>query len=164
MGAGILPVAYHNNKYYFLFSKEYQIKNKNFIDWRDFGGGKENNETIKETAIREAMEETNGFLGTKSDIKFLIEKRCLYKIKTKNYFLFIVLINYDKTLPKRFKKAFDKIAKAHPEKLAKNGLYEKEKLKWIRLENIPKHMDKFQPWYKKIVKRIMIAFNNFNKN
>ena len=82
----------------------------------------------------------------------------------KHYFLYIVNIPYDKTLPKRFKKKFNKIAKSNPEKLAKNGLYEKDKLKWIKLQNIPKHMHRFQPWYKKIVKQIYIAFNNFYKN
>ena len=164
MGAGILPVAFFNGSFYFLFSREYQPKNKNKIDWRDFGGGKENKESKKQTAIREGWEETDGFLGTQQDIKKLIEQKTFYTIKTKNYFLYIVNIPYDKSLPKRFKKKFDKIAKSHPEKLAKHGLYEKDKLKWIRLENIPKNMHKFQPWYKKIVNEIYIAFNNFYKN
>ena len=35
-----------------------------------FGGKKEEkNETIKETAIRECYEESNGFIGTKHNIK-----------------------------------------------------------------------------------------------
>lgn len=165
MGGGVLPVAHYKGHFYFLFSKEYQKTAKKKIDWRDFGGTTEKNETFKQTAIREAWEESNGFLGSKKDIKFLIENRCLYKIKTPNkYLLYIVLINYDKTLPKRFKNAFDKIKKTHPEKLAKDGFYEKEKVKWIKLENIKYHMKKFQPWYKKIVKKIIVAFNNSNKN
>ena len=164
MGAGILPVAFYNGSFYFLFSREYQPKNKNKIDWRDFGGGKENKESKKQTAIREGWEETDGFLGTQQDIKQLIEQKTFYTINTKNYFLYIVNIPYDKSLPKRFKKKFDKIAKSNPEKLAKGGFYEKDRLKWIRLENIPKHMHKFQPWYKKIVNEIYIAFNNFYKN
>ena len=164
MGAGILPVAFYKGYFYFLFSREYQKKNKKKIDWRDFGGTTEKNESKKQTAIREGWEESDGFLGTQKDIKELIEKKTFYKIKTKTYCLYIVKIPYDKTLPKRFKKKFDKIAKSHPEKLAKNGLYEKDKLKWIKLENLPKHMDKFQPWYTQIVKEIYFAFNNFYKN
>ena len=84
MGAGILPVATHKNSIYLLFSKEYQLKNKNKIDWRDFGGGKEGNETIKETAIREAWEESDGFLGSKKDIKHLIDNH-LFTIKTNSF-------------------------------------------------------------------------------
>ena len=164
MGAGILPVAFYNNSFYFLFSREYQLKNKKKVDWRDFGGKKENNETNKQTAIREGWEESDGFLGTQKDIKDLIEKKTFYKLKTKNYFIYIVNIPYDKTLPSRFKKKFDKIAKSNPEKLAKHGFFEKDKLKWIKLENLPKHMDKFQPWYKKIVKEIYYVFKNFYKN
>jgi len=161
VGSGILPVAYHNGSFYFLFSREYQKINKKKIDWRDFGGGKENNESKKQIAIREGWEESDGFLGTKTKIKKLIEEKTFCKIKTKHYFLYIVHIPYDKTLPKRFKQKFDKIAKSNPEKLAKNGLYEKDKLKWIKLQNLPKNMDKFQPWYKKIIKKIQIAFNNY---
>ena len=164
MGAGILPVAFYNDSFYFLFSREYQIKNKKKVDWRDFGGTTENNETNKQTAIREGWEESDGFLGTQKDIKELIENKTFYKLKTKNYFIYIVNIPYDKTLPPRFKKKFNKIAKSNPKKLAKNGFYEKDKLKWIKLENFPKHMDKFQPWYKKIVKEIYYVFKNFYKN
>ncbi len=164
MGAGILPVAFYNDSFYFLFSRENQKKNKKKIDWRDFGGTTENNETNKQTAIREGWEESDGFLGTQKDIKKLIENQTFYKIKTTHYFIYIVIIPYDKTLPSRFKKKFDKIAKSNPEKLAKNGFYEKDKLKWVKLENLPKHMDKFQPWYKKIVKKIYVKFNNFYKN
>ena len=164
MGAGILPVAFHNNSFYFLFSREYQLKNKKKIDWRDFGGTTENNESNKQTAIREGWEESDGFLGTEKDIKKLIENKTIHIIKTKNYFVYITLIPYDKTLPLRFKKKFDRVAKQYPNKLAKNGFYEKDKLKWIKLEKLPTHMDKFQPWYKKIVKEIYSSFKSFNKN
>ena len=68
MGSGILPVAFYNGSFYFLFSREYQPKNKNKIDWRDFGGTKENNESKKQIAIREGWEESDGFLGTQRDI------------------------------------------------------------------------------------------------
>ena len=84
MGAGILPVAFYNGSFHFLFSREYQTNNK--IDWRDFGGGKENKESKKQTAIRECWEETDGFLGTQQDIKKLIEQKTFYTIKTKNLF------------------------------------------------------------------------------
>ena len=158
MGAGILPVALHNHTYYFLFSKEYQTKG-NKIDWRDFGGTSEKNETIKETAIREAWEESDGFLGNKQNIKRLINNH-ICTIKTQTYFIYVVPIKYDKTLPQRFKKKFDMVKAKYPEKIAKKGFYEKEKLKWIKLEHLLKHMDKFQPWYKKIVIKLHKTFMN----
>ena len=65
MGAGVLPIAIHDGKIYFLFSRE----EKNARDgglWSDFGGRKDNNETYRETAIRECYEEANGILGSKT--------------------------------------------------------------------------------------------------
>lgn len=47
MGAGILPVAYHNNKYYFLFLKEYQKKNKNTLIGVILGAGKKTMKQLK---------------------------------------------------------------------------------------------------------------------
>ena len=164
MGAGILPVAFHNNNFYFLFSREYQKNKSKPLDWRDFGGTAENNESNKQTAIREGWEESDGFLGTQKDIKISIERNCLHKIKTKHYFVYVILIPYDKSLPKKFREKFKRIQKRFPEKITKKGFYEKDKLMWLKLENIPKHMDKFRPWYKKIVKDLIIAFKNFNKN
>lgn len=155
MGAGILPVAYHNGSIYFLFSREYTKK----IDWRDFGGTTEKNETKKQTAVREAFEESDGILGTQSDIKKLIDEKCFYKVGANSYFVYLVVIPYDKTLPKKFKKRFNTILKTHPEKISKDGFYEKDKLLWIKLENLSNHMKKFQPWYRTIVKKIQKAFN-----
>ena len=164
MGAGILPVAYHNDHFYFLFSREYQKDKSKPLDWRDFGGTTENNESDKQTAIREGWEESDGFLGSQKDIKTLIETKCIHKIKIKKYFVYVILIPYDKSLPKKFREKFKRIQKQSPEKISKNGYYEKDKLMWIKFENIPKHMDKFRPWYKKVVKELIIAFKNFNKN
>ena len=68
MGAGILPITLYKNDLYLLFSKEYK-NYKGHVDWRDFGGTPENNETPKQTAIREGWEESSGFLGNKKHIK-----------------------------------------------------------------------------------------------
>ena len=57
MGAGILPIAIHNNIIYLLFSREYIHSKVDGGLWSDFGGARENNETYKETAIREGWEE-----------------------------------------------------------------------------------------------------------
>ena len=101
--SGILPVALHNNSFYFLFSREFLKGNKKIVDWRDFGGTPENNETTKETAIREGWEESSGFLGNKSSIKNLIENKLVCTVKSSSYTVYVVEIPYDKTLPQRFK-------------------------------------------------------------
>ena len=90
MGGGILPVAFYKDKFYFLFSREYNNSDRRDRGlWSDFGGSSEPNESITDTAIREGWEESDGFLGTQKDIKKLIEKQTFYKINTKHYFNYI---------------------------------------------------------------------------
>lgn len=153
MGAGILPIAEHNGYEYLLFSREYE-KQKGKVDWRDFGGTPEKNETIKETAIREGWEESAGFLGSKNKIKSLIKNKLVKKVITKTYTIYVVRIKYDEELPKKFRENFKKMYKKDKSKICKNGFYEKDMLKWIRLDKLPNHRYLFLPWYKKIVKQI----------
>ena len=89
MGAGILPVALHNDKLYLLFSREFKKRNGK-EDWRDFGGTPENNETSMETAVREGWEESMGFLGSKKDIKNLINNKLIDKLLRENIRIFIL--------------------------------------------------------------------------
>ena len=106
MGAGILPVAFFKGDIYFLFSRETMDRNKR-IDWRDFGGTPENNETPRQTAIREGWEETMGFFGNKTDISKLIKDKTRYISKTyKKYIVYVVEVKMDKTLPKRFRQHY----------------------------------------------------------
>ncbi len=153
MAAGILPIAENNGHSYLLFSREF-LKRKGKEDWRDFGGHRENNETKEQTAIREGWEETSGFLGKEKDIKNLIQNNLIKKIVSKNYTIFIVEINYDKELPKKFREHFKKMYKKDKTKICKDGFYEKDKLKWIRVDKLPEHYPIFLPWYRKIVKQI----------
>jgi len=153
MGAGILPIAEHNGYKYLLFSREYE-KQKGKVDWRDFGGKTEKNETIKETAIREGWEESAGFLGSKNDIKNLIKNKLIKKITVNGYTIFIVSIDYDAELPKKFREHFKKMYKKDKSKICKNGFYEKDMLKWIRIDKLPNYRYLFLSWYRKIVKQI----------
>ena len=68
MGGGILPIAFHKGKIYFLFSREYSKNKTKKGLWSDFGGSREKGETYEETAIREGHEESNYILGSKKDI------------------------------------------------------------------------------------------------
>ena len=76
-GGGILPFAMHNNRIYFLFSRERKIFNKHRDRglYSDFGGSQEKNESPQQVAIREGNEESNGILG---DIRDLIKKSPKY--------------------------------------------------------------------------------------
>jgi len=156
MGAGVLPIAIHNGDIYFLISREYLHAKKDGGLWCDFGGGKDNNETFNATAIRECYEESNGILGTKTTITELI-RNALDNITLGGYRTYIVMIEYDKSLPNTFRKDFLSIKKNNPELICKNGLYEKDMIKWISRDNLKKNMHLFRPWYKKFIKHILDA-------
>ena len=157
MGGGILPIAFYKGKIYFLFSREY-IKSKDDGGlWSDFGGSKENNETFEETAIREGYEESSDILGTKKDIIELVDSN-LYEITVNGYRTYIVIINFDKSLPRKFRKKFLSIKKNKPYLIKKNGLYEKDMLKWYSYTAIRNDYNKFRPWYKSIIKKILKLF------
>ena len=153
MGAGILPVAYYKDELYLLFSREYN-KYKGHVDWRDFGGTPENNESDIQTAVREGWEESAWFLGNKKNIHNLIKNNLVIKVKNKKYTVYVVLIEYDKTLPKKFREHFLKMYKKDKAKIAKNGFYEKDMLKWVKIKDIKKNMWMFTSWYKILVNRI----------
>ena len=90
MGAGILPVAIHNNKLYFLFGKERERDGESAPGWSDFGGGHESKESPLKTAAREGAEELSGFLGKTSKIATLLrKKKMMYQTKDKNYTTYI---------------------------------------------------------------------------
>lgn len=156
MGAGILPVTIYRNKVYFLFSREYIESKDDGGMWSDFGGSKENNESYYDTAIREGYEESSGFLGSKKDLKNLVKNNFVKTVTIPHgYRTYIVYIPYDKLLPKKFRKMFLDVKKNNPEKIAKNGLYEKDMLKWVSFDKLEEFIKEVRPWYRSIVKLII---------
>uniref|UniRef100_A0A6C0HRT6 Nudix hydrolase domain-containing protein n=1 Tax=viral metagenome TaxID=1070528 RepID=A0A6C0HRT6_9ZZZZ len=153
-GAGILPIAVHKNKIYFLFGKE--NKYNDTPGWCDFGGGIERGETVFDTSLREIEEESCGFIS-KKEILESIEKmgRLVYKIK--GYTTTIVLINYDKNLPEYFNKNHAIIEKYVPKIIKTSVIFEKDELKWITWDelNIP-----FRPFYQKMIDNL---FKNYKE-
>ena len=157
MGGGVLPIAIYKGKVYFLFSREY-INNKGDGGlWSDFGGSKDDDETYFQTALREACEESDKIIGSKKTIKNLM-KNSLHEITLNDYRTYVVLIKYDKDLPKKFREKFLRIKENKPHLLCKNGLYEKDMLKWYTYEDIKKNFNKFRPFYKNIVRTILKLF------
>ena len=144
MGGGILPIAFHNNKTYILIGREYLYAKKNGGLWSDFGGGKHKNETFEETGVREGYEETMGHIGSKNKIKKLIKEKLVKIIDIKcEYKMYIIEIDYDKDLPKKFRDDFLKVKKEDPELINNNnGLYEKDMIRWIELGKIKNDYNK----------------------
>jgi len=63
VAAGVLPLfKTKTGKIHVLLGKEYRKRYDNY-SWLEFGGKHESNETLAETACREANEETAGTLG-----------------------------------------------------------------------------------------------------
>ena len=163
IGAGILPMAINDGKVYFLFSRERNLGEfKESGLWSDFGGKDEKNESPIETAIREGYEESSGLLGTIKDIIFLVKKKCVKQILIPNYATYVVLIDYDPELPKRFREDFKLIHSEFPDFVKKeNGFYEKDKLKWIEKKDLKKNLKIMRPWYKEVVNHLI---NDYSEN
>jgi hypothetical protein len=158
MGAGILPAAIYNNKLYFLFGKE--NKYADTPGWSDFGGGKENNETFIETAVREGVEELTGFLGTEKDVRRLLKKKGTYNIDLISsghlqYRLHIFPIEYDEKLPfyynnnQRFLQS-----KLDPTIIRESKIFEKSEIKWIGLDQLSKMKSQFRSYFQNMVNKI----------
>jgi hypothetical protein len=71
------------------------------------------------------------------------------------YKTYISVIGYDSSLPKKFRDDFLDIKKNKPELVAKNGLYEKDMLKWISFGDLKKNIKIFRPFYRKFIKYIL---------
>ena len=155
MGGGILPVTVYRNKIFLLYGRENidDKKNKERGKWSDFGGGREKNETSKQTAIREGWEETSGILGTQADIKYNVENNLLGKISYSGdgkgtYSTYLIMTPYDPTLPKKLETVYKRALKKEPEKVFQhNGLYEKDTARWFALDELIKNKHMFRKWY-----------------
>jgi hypothetical protein len=155
MGSGILPVAEHNGQIYFLFGQEVYDKK-----WSDFGGRGERHESDYDTALREGYEEIDGFFGTKSELRNLVNNNFLIELKIKrghNSYLF--KIPYDWYLPVYFNNHHQFIKKNFPSSINKNGFFEKSTIKWFSLKDIKEH-NNFRSFYKEIIE---IIINNYEQ-
>jgi hypothetical protein len=149
MGAGILPISIYKGKVYLLLSREVCGRDKGL--YSDFGGTREKNETIIQTAVREAYEESNGFLGNKQDIYNLIKNNLVTTISIDNYTTYVVEIKYDRKLLRYFRNNFMYSKKVDRDMICKEGYYEKDKLQWVKIPNIYKFSSELRPFYRKIL-------------
>jgi len=150
MGGGIIPIAMHNKKLYFLFGREVQDNM-----WGDFGGGREGKETRFQTAIREGCEELDGFLGCESSLKKLVTKNLVTQIDTEKLRTYLFQIKYDENLPIYFNNHHKFIKKHLHYKINKKGLFEKSQIKWFSIAELKKSRAMFRSFYRKVVDNII---------
>lgn len=163
MGAGILPTTIHNNKLYFLFGKENQYADT--PGWSDIGGGTDNNESFLETASREGMEELTGFLGMEKDVRSLLTKHGSYKVDfgepNRRYRVHIFPMKYDPNLPVYYNNNHRFLERKLSKNLIKNSkIFEKEEIKWIEVNQIPKMRNQFRHYFRDVADQI---YNEQNK-
>ena len=160
MGAGILPTSYHNNKIYFLFGKENKYE-ETAPGWSDFGGGQDNNEEPLETAIREGTEELTGFLGDVNDVKKMVLKHKTFNIEyvfenNNIYRTHIFPIKYDEKLPYYYNNnQLFLQKKLDPKIIQKTKIFEKEKIRWIPMNDLLKMRKEFRWYYREIIDQII---------
>lgn len=162
-GAGILPVAIHKKKVYFLFGRE--NKYNDTPGWSDFGGGMEKGETIIQTNLREIEEETCGFI-TREEIIESIQRNgtMVFTIypNNKKYTTTIVKIPYDENLPEYFNKNRSIIEKyVNPKIIKTNVIFEKDKLKWFSLEEM--NIRVFRSFYQPMVQKLIHNYKDIEK-
>ena len=159
MGGGILPTTIHNNKLTFLFGKENQHEDS-APGFSDFGGGTDNNESYLQTAIREGGEELTGFLGTDADLKKMLKKHGTYNIDHhsnthKTYRMHIFPFEYDPMLPHYYNNNQRFLQKRLDSNIIKNTkIFEKEEIRWISIDELPKMRSQFRSYFQNIVDKI----------
>lgn len=166
MGGGILPIAKKDNEYFVLLSREsVDINWKDAGKWSDFGGSKEKNETEYETAIREGAEETCGLFGTQQNIKYLIDNFTQDVIKLNKYSTYLIKVNYNSMIPYRFNKNYRNALKKTPKLVYENnGLYEKDKVRWVSVNDLKSFSKYSRYWFKPVLMQIYNKFNTLNNN
>ena len=143
VAGSILPVCIYKNKLHFLFGKENKKENS-AKGWSDFGGSSEGNETPYQTALREGMEESSGFINP-----IELAKKGVYKIVHGSYHIFIVKMEYDAQLPFYFKRMHQFVANKMPE-LLNTVLFEKQELQWFSIDDVIKRRSEFRLFYREI--------------
>ena len=157
MGAGILPVAEYRGVIYFLFGQEYYDRT-----WGDFGGSPIKNESDFETAIREGYEETDGFFGTKTELKKMVNNNLIRKFNSKDnkYHSYLFETYYDQSLPYYFNNHHKFINSNFPQEIDENGFFEKSQIQWFTKNDLINEKSKFRPFYKDIVQ---LLIDNYSK-
>ena len=124
MGAGVLPIALYKGTLFLLLGQE---RHNNL--WCDFGGSTINCEKPYKTAIREGIEELNGFLGNENDFETIVTDNMILSITFDRYTSYIFRTNYDDKLPLYFTNVNNFAEFYLKDKIyTKNKIYSKDKI------------------------------------
>ena len=161
-GASILPIAYHNGQYYFLFGKENPMEDSS-RGWSDFGGSMEKGETDPfKTAVREFEEETTGFFG--DTIKDTgadggAGGRGHYYHDGRDYHVHLVNIPYDEKLPFYYNNNHAFLWNRMNKKVLNDTkLFEKIEIRWFSILDIKKQIGLFRHFYRDIILDLLGVF------
>lgn len=170
MGGGIIFMTKENGKIHLLFGREANIESTYHKDrgkFSDFGGSTDNNETYRETAVRECVEETMGLYMNEKEINNLIDTKLERVFNFSKYRIYLVNVSgshtagKNKSFPIKLRDSFKKAYKNDYDKVKQhNGLYEKDMAKWFNAKYLLKNIDSFRPWYRVCVKRIIKYLKN----
>ena len=154
MGAGVLPVTLYKGTLFLLLGQE----RKNNL-WADFGGSAHKGEKPFKTAIREGVEELNGFLGDENEFEALVTSNMILSISYDKYTSYIFKTNYDKKLPYYFSNV-NKFAEQHLKHeidIDHNGLFEKKQIQWYPLSKLKEDKSQiaFREFYKPLFNSII---------
>ena len=162
VGSGVIPVALHKGKVYYLFGREGSAERDKNFDWGDFGGGSKPGENVMEITTREGCEELNGFFGDKKDFKKYIMKNKIDEFAYDKRYSYLIKIDYDEKLPYYFNNNYKFIMEYlkpladHPT----NGLFEKSEIRWFTADDLKKNRNIFREYYRHVID---IIVNNDKK-
>lgn len=136
----ILPYTIFHGKTYFLLGQE------RYLEWSDFGGTLEANETIYEGAAREAYEESMGFLGTYSELLGEIQGKPYFTFP--NGFTFLIYRKYEPQTLQLFERFYGYVQELE----APEGYLEKISLGWFDSQEILNRSDIRKDFYQSFEK------------
>lgn len=163
-GAGLLPFARHEGFIYLFLGRENMEGGHSASGkWSDFGGSKEGDESELETALREGEEELNGLFGNREILSKLIEKTNVI-IKTKTFYTYLMEVKYDINKIDELKIKYEYALQHTPKMVFEhNGLYEKDRGIWLKLDDVADFRPNLRRWYHPIMNKIISHFKDNSK-
>lgn len=155
VASAFLPVAFVDNKLFFLFGKE--AYNDSSPGFSDFGGGVEKHENIYEAGLREMAEETTGFFGNAKDIKQMVKRNGgVYKMQHNDYHIHIFRIDYDPNLPHYYNHSHKFVYDRLDHKFLKRTMiFEKIEIQWMTTKEMKRRKKEFRTFYQEIVDKLV---------
>lgn len=153
VGSGVILVALHKNKVFYLFGKEGSMERDKNCHWGDFGGGAKTGEDLLDTTTREGAEELNGFFGSKHDFEKYILKNKVDEIAYDKRYTYLVRADYDEKLPFYFNNNYKFICeylKGHVQHPT-NGLFEKSEIRWFTIDELKRERSIFRDYFRNII-------------